>query len=599
MLTEIKTGTIQHLDYSFNPQTGNLIARKDKIHNLNELFEYDNLGRLTTVNGPAPINLTYSANGNILSKTSIGNYTYGTKPHAISSVTNPSALIDTARQSISYTTANKVDSIVQGIFAYKLSYGQADQRTVSRSYESSTLKNTIWYDGAYEKDSTAGRVRQLHYISGGAGLAAIFVRTNNVDTMYYVHTDHLGSFDLITSSTGAVKDRYSFDAWGRRRNPLNWTYTSVPVNYLFNRGYTGHEHLDQFKLINMNGRVYDPLLGRFLSPDKYVQGADFTQGYNRYSYVQNNPMNRVDPSGWKMVPYKGPWVNYNGMYARSAYFTMHFRPFLYDVTIGPESGLDTWAPDDGTGSPGGGGGGGRGLNTSGVYTNWGSYIVCHVYPKALDRKRYNYRNGVVVSEDWISQEDIDVQIAKNQAPARQIQLFVTAADILSRLKKERGYGLGIGNSPSVGFLKSLLYRNTFWQQGPITKTGGGFIYDYNTFITFMKEKANNESVEVAAFQIYDQNTHSVVYWIQPWFENSSKHSNNYWEKIPAPYKPIDVLAQYHTHLSYNGLSWNDAWLSCRSQIDVFAIHPDGSMLHADYCGQYYELPPIYPVGMDY
>ncbi len=63
------------------------------------------------------------------------------------------------------------------------------------------------------------------------------------------------------------------------------------------RGFTGHEHLMWFGLINMNARLYDPLLGRFLSPDPYVQAPDFTQNFNRYSYALNNPLKYTDISG--------------------------------------------------------------------------------------------------------------------------------------------------------------------------------------------------------------------------------------------------------------------------------------------------------------
>ncbi|MCC7332982.1 MAG: hypothetical protein IT232_10295, partial [Flavobacteriales bacterium] len=100
-----------------------------------------------------------------------------------------------------------------------------------------------------------------------------------------------------------------FDAWGRRRNVDDWTYTNtepfVENGYNFSwltRGYTGHEHLPSLStgvgsLINMNGRIYDPVLGRMLSPDNYVQDATSTQGFNRYSYVVNNPLKYTDPSG--------------------------------------------------------------------------------------------------------------------------------------------------------------------------------------------------------------------------------------------------------------------------------------------------------------
>ena len=65
-----------------------------------------------------------------------------------------------------------------------------------------------------------------------------------------------------------------------------------------NRGFTGHEHLDEVGLIHMNGRVYDPEIGRFLSADPFVQAPDDTQSLNRYTYVKNNPLSYTDPSGF-------------------------------------------------------------------------------------------------------------------------------------------------------------------------------------------------------------------------------------------------------------------------------------------------------------
>ncbi|MDH3909681.1 MAG: hypothetical protein OEU09_00195 [Rhodospirillales bacterium] len=67
------------------------------------------------------------------------------------------------------------------------------------------------------------------------------------------------------------------------------------------RGFTGHEHLDKLGLIHMNGRVYDPVLGRFLSADPTVQFPKTTQGFNRYSYVLNNPLSFTDPSGFGII----------------------------------------------------------------------------------------------------------------------------------------------------------------------------------------------------------------------------------------------------------------------------------------------------------
>jgi len=101
--------------------------------------------------------------------------------------------------------------------------------------------------------------------------------------------------EVVNSSTGAVTHQ-SFDAWGNTRSAADWRNAST-VPLFASRGFTGHEHLEAFALINMNGRMYDPVLGRFLSTDNYVQMPDFSQNFNRYSYCLNNPLIYTDPSG--------------------------------------------------------------------------------------------------------------------------------------------------------------------------------------------------------------------------------------------------------------------------------------------------------------
>lgn len=70
-------------------------------------------------------------------------------------------------------------------------------------------------------------------------------------------------------------------------------------SFTYDRGFTGHEHLYNFGLINMNGRMYDPLTSSFLSPDNYVQDPTSQQSFNRYAYCMYNPLKYVDPSGYR------------------------------------------------------------------------------------------------------------------------------------------------------------------------------------------------------------------------------------------------------------------------------------------------------------
>ena len=111
-------------------------------------------------------------------------------------------------------------------------------------------------------------------------------------------TDADGSV-LKKTIDGVVKeiDRFAYDPWGARRDPGNWNVKDSRTSFIINRGYTGHEHLDAFGIINMNGRVYDPLTAQFFSPDPYVQAPDDWLNYNRYTYCSGNPFKYTDPSG--------------------------------------------------------------------------------------------------------------------------------------------------------------------------------------------------------------------------------------------------------------------------------------------------------------
>jgi len=102
-------------------------------------------------------------------------------------------------------------------------------------------------------------------------------------------------------------ERLSYDAWGKRRTATGddaWTDSVIAITPGNTpRGFTDHEHLDDFELVHMNGRVYEPVLGRFLSPDPFVQYPESTQGFNRYTYTFNNPLSHTDPSGYYVDDY--------------------------------------------------------------------------------------------------------------------------------------------------------------------------------------------------------------------------------------------------------------------------------------------------------
>jgi RHS repeat-associated protein len=185
----------------------------------------------------------------------------------------------------------------------------AFENTQSFDYYNYVIDNLVFeeaqsvvYDSYYyEKEiDSAHTIRHYHYIYGNYGVVALHIATPTTDSMYYIHTDHLGSYCAITDANKEVRQRITFDPWGNPR--IDDWQTGFALTF---RGFTGHEHYPFFKIINMNGRLYDPVIGRYFSPDNFVQTPEFTQGFNRYSYCLNNPLKYIDPSGQT-------WYDVNG-----------------------------------------------------------------------------------------------------------------------------------------------------------------------------------------------------------------------------------------------------------------------------------------------
>ena len=104
------------------------------------------------------------------------------------------------------------------------------------------------------------------------------------------------SYTHITDSSRQVIRALHFDPWGNVKADTNWTVFAdrepgeLVSDFRFDRGFTGPEHYADLNLISMNGRLYDPVIARFFSPDNFVQEPGSTQSYNRYSYCLNNPL---------------------------------------------------------------------------------------------------------------------------------------------------------------------------------------------------------------------------------------------------------------------------------------------------------------------
>ncbi len=220
------------------------------------------------------------------------------------------------RQDITYNSFNKTSAIIEETNEVLISYGPDQERTKMEVKVNGQTTSTKYYLNEFEKEVLPnGNTREVNYVNAPYGLCAMFVNDNGSKNLYYVYTDHLGSINTLADDNGNTI-KQNFDPWGRQRNPNTWDFSNVPATPAWlTRGYTGHEHLSQFSLINMNGRMparrdedcavaggYDPVIGRMLSPDNEVGDPASTQGYNRYTYAFNNPLKFIDPSGNSALP---------------------------------------------------------------------------------------------------------------------------------------------------------------------------------------------------------------------------------------------------------------------------------------------------------
>lgn len=299
---KINDGNLQDFTYQFDPLTGNLLSRTDGLNNKVETFGYDGLNRLTSIGNRV---IAYADNGNITSIEGVGAMDYGTssRPYQITALHPESeGLVPSRVQNVSYTCYNRPSVLTEGGKSAAFTYDGDGNRVKMYVADGSTQLLTRYYvGGRYEYDQTASGTRERLYLGGDAYSAPMVLQRENDEewTVYNIGRDYLGNITHIATSNGTLVAEYSYDPWGRLRDPETLEiYAAGEEPELFlGRGFTGHEHLTWFGLINMNARLYDPLLGRFLSPDPYVQAPDFTQNFNRYSYALNNPLRYTDVTG--------------------------------------------------------------------------------------------------------------------------------------------------------------------------------------------------------------------------------------------------------------------------------------------------------------
>lgn len=151
--------------------------------------------------------------------------------------------------------------------------------------------------------SPSGMVTMRRTVAGVMLQETVYAGTQNAQSVNrYLFHNHQGSVIRIAEADGTVVQSFDYSPFGERRNPTVANPNGLGYSGdMTKRGYTGHEMLDSFGIVHMNGRIYDSRLGRFLQADPVIQDPSNTQNFNRYTYVWNNPLAYTDPSGFISV----------------------------------------------------------------------------------------------------------------------------------------------------------------------------------------------------------------------------------------------------------------------------------------------------------
>ena len=302
-----KDEVMEDVSYTWNKLTGNLAGRN--INGTSYAYTYDDLDRLIEVvcDGKTQLSMEYAANGNILSKSDIGSYTYNptNKPHAVQEIDYVEGAFTGDNASTYFGLNGKPEQVCSnhGRRWQTFFYGPDDEKWGCNIIDPDDPEAKKWdidriYWDNYECVMKDNHFREYYFLDNDV----ILIRDSYNDgdpycwlehpatvEIYQAVTDHLGSIIAVYDKSQRKVYEASYDAWGRQ------TVTLDEIELY--RGYTGHENIGRTELVHMDHRMYDSSTGRFLSPDNYVQLPENSQSFNRYSYCINNPLKYTDPSG--------------------------------------------------------------------------------------------------------------------------------------------------------------------------------------------------------------------------------------------------------------------------------------------------------------
>jgi RHS repeat-associated protein len=304
--------TIQQLVYNYDGLL-NLKSRTDHLQGQNktERFRYDPLNRITCAYFSATESsaamcaqsFAYTANGNLTSKSDVGTLLYADvkHPHAVTNAQGEAFSYDNVGNQITrpggifitYTPFDLPSRITQGANVVSFGYDGDEQRI----RKTTPTSETLYFEDLFEQVTVGNGKAFRYYVHSPERVIAVVTHGGDDPGTKWLSVDNLGSVESVTNDLGQVVEKRSYDVFGAKRNP-KWGDPGGTANSKVTKGFTGHEEDEEFGLVNMRGRLYDPRVARFTTPDPIIANIYDGQSLNGFSYVWNNPLTFVDPSGF-------------------------------------------------------------------------------------------------------------------------------------------------------------------------------------------------------------------------------------------------------------------------------------------------------------
>lgn len=255
-----KTSTSEaEYNFSGTQQIGKRITADGKLVS-EQVYEYDTQGRMSRV-----ITISYLEDGTIASQEKVS---YGYGPDGIR-----------------YMSLHEIDEDGDGNFELKKRTEYVNDPLNISGY-SQVLKETL-----YDENEDASQV--ITYVIGNQRISQIIVNNGTEQEFYFTFDGH-GSTRVLLDYECAVKQIYSFDAYG---NALGFDPAESATEFL----YSGEQFDSKIGQQYLRQRYYNPSNGRFNRLDPFYGNTFDPQSLHKYTYTHNNPVMGVDPSGLMTV----------------------------------------------------------------------------------------------------------------------------------------------------------------------------------------------------------------------------------------------------------------------------------------------------------